>query len=471
MNVKVHPYHKPIYILHSLFPVLHFAFIIPCFTFFLASCSVSKQISRQANDVLINDSAISKGHIGISIYEPATGKYWYNFNADKYFIPASNTKLFTLYAGMKYLGDSLVGMKYYQSNDTVYALPTGDPTFMHPDFSNQPVSDFFKNTRLPIIFSDKNWKAEKYGSGWAWDDYNDYYMAERSAVPLYGNIVKTEFTKYLSVNQHSRPDSFLHYNLQILQPKIPGLSISYKLDNSLKKVAIKRKQNENSFDVSFPDNEFSFQKDIPFVTNGIKIALEMLHSTYPFIQEQVKEFNTQYSTFKIIRTQPSDSLFKPMMHNSDNFFAEQTLLMASNEHMGYMSDEDMIDTLLKNDLKDIPQKPRWVDGSGLSRYNLFTPLSFIYILEKMKNEFGLKRLQAILPTGGEGSLKNYFISDSSYIFAKTGTMSNNCALSGFLFTGKGKLVIFSVLVNNYSTGAGPVRKAVENFLYGIRKKY
>ena len=113
-----------------------------------------------------------------------------------------------------------------------------------------------------------------------------------------------------------------------------------------------------------------------------------------------------------------------MMHNSDNFFAEQTLLMASNERLGYMNDEAIIDTLLSTDLKDIPQKPKWVDGSGLSRYNLFTPQDFIYILNKMKNEFGLERLKTILPTGNTGTLKNYYVTDSSFVFAKTGSLSN-----------------------------------------------
>src|SRR6476659_3460051 len=78
----------------------------------LSSCSVNKQISKQANNILLKDSSIATGHIGISIYEPATGKYWYEYNSTHYFIPASNTKLFTLYAGMKYLGDSLVGLRY-----------------------------------------------------------------------------------------------------------------------------------------------------------------------------------------------------------------------------------------------------------------------------------------------------------------------------------------------------------------------
>ena len=159
------------------------------------------------------------------------------------------------------------------------------------------------------------------------------------------------------------------------------------------------------------------------------------------------------------------------MHRSNNFFAEQTLLMASNEHLGFMSDAKIIDTILKSDLKEMPQKPKWVDGSGLSRYNLFTPQSFVYLLNKMKNEFGLERMKNILATGGEGTLSSYYKKDAGFIYAKTGTLSNNCALSGYLITKKGKLLIFSVLVNQYITGATPVRKAVEQFLQGIREKY
>ncbi len=122
----------------------HLLFRVPCSLFLFASCSVSKQISKQANTILLNDTAISKGHIGISIYEPATNTYWYNYNATKYFVPASNTKLFTLYAGMKYLGDSLVGLRYINKDFySIYLLPTGDPTFLNPEFRNQPVFDYF----------------------------------------------------------------------------------------------------------------------------------------------------------------------------------------------------------------------------------------------------------------------------------------------------------------------------------------
>ncbi len=173
----------------------------------------------------------------------------------------------------------------------------------------------------------------------------------------------------------------------------------------------------------------------------------------------------------LIYSQPSDSLYKITMHRSDNFFADQILLMVSNKHLGFMNDNRIIDTILKKELADLPQKPRWVDGSGLSRYNLFTPQSFVYILNKMKNEFGFERIKNILPTGGTGTLRNFYLTEAGTFFAKTGTLSNNVALSGFLLTQNKKLLIFSILANNYQTAATPVRKAVEKFLLGVIKNY
>jgi len=163
-------------------------------------------------------------------------------------------------------------------------------------------------------------------------------------------------------------------------------------------------------------------------------------------------------------------MFTPMMHRSDNFYAEQTLMMVSNKLFGYMDEQKLIDTLLKTELKEFPQKPKWVDGSGLSRYNLFTPEDFVWLLNKMKDEFGLERLKIILPTGNEGTLRNYYKNEAGFIFAKTGTLSGHVALSGFLVTSKNKLLIFSIQVNNHYTSATAVRRAVEQFLQKLRRE-
>ena len=81
-------------------------FVLLTFYFFLASCSVQKQIAKSAKDVVQNAKALKTAHIGISIFDPAASKYLYNYQGDKYFVPASNTKLPTCYAAMKYLGDT-----------------------------------------------------------------------------------------------------------------------------------------------------------------------------------------------------------------------------------------------------------------------------------------------------------------------------------------------------------------------------
>jgi D-alanyl-D-alanine carboxypeptidase/D-alanyl-D-alanine-endopeptidase (penicillin-binding protein 4) len=46
-----------------------------------------------------------------------------------------------------------------------------------------------------------------------------------------------------------------------------------------------------------------------------------------------------------------------------------------------MNARKMIDTVLWTDLKDFPQKPKSVDGSGLSRYNLISQADFIHLLK------------------------------------------------------------------------------------------
>jgi len=74
-------------------------------------------------------------------------------------------------------------------------------------------------------------------------------------------------------------------------------------------------------------------------------------------------------------------------------------------------------------------------------------------------------------TGGTGTISNYYKADSNFIFAKTGTLSGVVAFSGFLYTKKGKLLIFSTLVNNHQASSTAVRRAVEKFIQGIRERY
>lgn len=441
---------------------------------FLSSCSVPKQIAKAANKDVLGAASLQTAHVGISIYEPATNKYWCDYQGDKYFVPASNIKIPICYAAMKYLGDSLVGLRYQQKNDSLYYIrPTGDPTFLHPDFINQPVYDFLKKTSWKKYYFfewETSWNTNELGSGWSWSDYMQPYMAERSPFPIYGNLIKFKLG-----GDPRRAEGIFHIPDGGYDP-LGG----YEEDILKKTFTITRELGNNRFFFQHSETEFD---SITLTLTGLSrfhefkyILADTVHKNDMHIIAGRMKSDADTSIeeggfWKEIKSQPTDSVLKPMMHRSDNFFAEQSLLMVSNERLGIMNDEKIIDTLLKTDLKDMPQKPRWVDGSGLSRYNLFTPRDLVFILNKMKNEFGMERVKAIFPTGGRGTLANYYRSDSNYIYAKTGTLSGVIALSGYLYTKKGKELIFSILVNNHQASGTEVRRAVEKFLQQIRNKY
>ncbi|MGZ5218937.1 MAG: D-alanyl-D-alanine carboxypeptidase/D-alanyl-D-alanine-endopeptidase, partial [Chitinophagaceae bacterium] len=429
----------------------------------LASCSLQKKIAKSANKDLLNVAALQTAHVGISIYEAATNKFWYDYQGDKYFVPASNTKIPTCYAAMKYLGDSLVGLKYVtlgkNNNTDIWVQATGDPTLLHPDFVKQPVIEFFKKDTAVLftLATNGQWKDNAYGSGWSWNDYDASYMAERSLFPVYGNVIRF-YGKNDGIN-------IIPANIEM---GYSGIVAASPFSLQKKKYSFSRARDKNLFLWQDTEGDLKYE-EIPFITSEMK-TIELLQDTVRGLKLTLSS-NISLTNPKLIYSQPTDSLLKPMMHRSDNFFAEQSLLMVSNEVLGMMNDAKIIDTLLKTDLKGLPQRPGWVDGSGLSRYNLFTPQDFVFILNKMKNEFGMERIKTILPTGGEGTISNYYKTDSGFIYVKTGTLSGVVALSGFLYTKKGKQLIFSILVNNHQAPATDVRRAMEKFLQGVRNKY
>lgn len=443
------------------------------FSHLLVTCGVSRSLHRSAQKNLLQDSVLQNAHVGISIYEPATGRWWYNWQADKYFVPASNTKIATCYAAMKYLGDSLIGLRYETQNGYTNIHPTGDPTFLHPDFKKQPVYDFLVNTgAVNFPLGHLQDRFTPMGNGWAWNDYAGSYAAERSVMPIYGNVARFFI----------RGDSLavvpkIFYNDDIAHTN------SMLRNGAERYLRIVRAPEENRFRVllspamSGARTPFAAQ-EVPFKTIpnpsaklSDQLIIQLLEDT---LHKKIGSWSwveAKPAFENVIYSQPTDSMLKPMMHRSDNFFAEQALLMVSDKVLGYMNDEKIIDAILKTDFAGLPQPPRWVDGSGLSRYNLFTPQDFVSILQKIHTEFGMNRIREVFPAGGEGTLAHFYKNDTPYFYGKTGTLSGVVALSGYLVTVKGRQLIVSVLVNHHRSAAAAVRQAVERFLQKLQQKY
>lgn len=417
---------------------------------------------------LLDAKELRYAHVGVYVYDDSSKKIIADYASDKYFVPASNTKLFSLYAGMKYLGDSLVGIRYFEDDSTLFIFPAGDPSLLHPDFTSQPVIDFLKKTKKKIFIVDAGWRETPLGPGWAWDDYNEDYSVERSPLPVYGNFIRWDQQKSETrSNPAFAPSATVSSIIEIPWPS------RFSKDILPKTFLVQRLMDSNVFVIRMGD-EPDVKQDVPFITNNLKAAVELLPDTIGKPVNIAVRFALpgKEIPFSIdsIKSRPADSVFKPMMFRSDNFFAEQTLLMVSKKNLGIMNEDSIINQLLAGPLADLPQKPSWADGSGLSRFNLFTPQDFVTLLVKFKNEFGMDRMKRILPTGGSGTLKNYYRADSGYVFAKTGSLTGVLCISGYIYTAKKRLLEFSILVNNNYGGGSAIRREVERYIEYLRRE-
>ncbi|MBK8652539.1 MAG: D-alanyl-D-alanine carboxypeptidase [Haliscomenobacter sp.] len=158
------------------------------------------------------------------------------------------------------------------------------------------------------------------------------------------------------------------------------------------------------------------------------------------------------------------------MQESDNYLAEQLLLMCSAKLSDTLNTEAVIEYAKKNLFQGLPPDTlNWADGSGLSRYNLFTPRTIVALLHKLYQEVPQERLFRILATGGKsGTIRSWYGGKAEpYVFAKTGTLANQHCLSGFVKTKKGRTLIFSFMHNNFNGSATPIRTEMQNVLEWI----
>ena len=420
---------------------------------FLGFSCVTQKAKISKIDKWIDSTQIeTNSFVGIKILDPKTQEVIYSKNEKRYFVPASNIKILSLYAALKNIGDSIPAFKYVIKNDSLFISGTGDPSFLHPDLPQSKVYGFLKNTKVKtIIFSEDNFKNPILGSGWAWDDYNDYYQAELSPFPIYGNIVRFKKT----ANQVAINPPFFADSLLSTQSTFSG---------------IKRDINKNAFFVDQKTSQKSeFEQDIPFRTST-SLFLKLLSDT---LQKEVslKSFMPDKS-FKIFNSLPVDTVYRRMMQLSDNMLAEQLLLVAGVKYSDTISTSLAIRNIQKDLLADIPQKFAWVDGSGLSRYNLATPEGLVMVLDRMLKEFPQERLFSLMSIGGQaGTLKNAYKSDRPFVFAKTGSLSGVYNQSGYLVTKSGRLLIFSFMNNNFVGFTSKMRIKTSEILRLLHENY
>jgi D-alanyl-D-alanine carboxypeptidase/D-alanyl-D-alanine-endopeptidase (penicillin-binding protein 4) len=216
----------------------------------------------------------------------------------------------------------------------------------------------------------------------------------------------------------------------------------------------------------------NYRREIPWKTSTA-LTLELLQDT---LKKKVEEIHLSLSDdAKIIYDANADSVYKRMLQPSDNFIAEQLLLVCSSEKFKILNADSVIQYSKANYLNDLPDAPQWVDGSGLSRQNLFTPRSIITLLCKIAAEFkNDSLLHSMMPIGGvAGTIKNAYKTDNGqpFVWAKTGSLSNNHNQSGYLVTRKGKRLAFSFMNNNFTRPTREIRDEMVRIMTYVHENF
>ncbi|MFZ1678844.1 MAG: D-alanyl-D-alanine carboxypeptidase [Saprospiraceae bacterium] len=421
------------------------------------SCKSSRQsVHSQDNSlsrVWDNLDLLSRHHTGLSIYDLDKGNWVFNYRDDNYFTPASCIKILTMYAALHYLDEQIPSAYYKSKGDTLIVWGGGDPGTLYPDIkASSPLIDFLKSSDKKIIFSDAQFKTTRYGDGWAWDDFSYSFQCERTPFPIYGNRLWidrkhdtiTVSPKYFNQILNTKRDTaeskgrndwgntyFYHYN--------PGINEAHVT------IPISFFENDQKLIWSEALGKDILWKDIPLTGNATQV-----------------------------KGSDRDTLLKLMMQESDNFIAEQLLLACSMAQTNQMNESDIIEKILTGPMEDLPDSIQWIDGSGLSRYNLMTPRSLVWAMRQIIKQKGLDYVESVFPAGGvSGTISEDYKGKNGhpYIFAKSGTLRNTYCLTGILVPKSGHALLFSWMNNDFPGDSAPLKLSMEHLFAYLRDNY
>lgn len=411
--------------------------------------------------------------IGIKAIDLHSGKVIYEKNSTRYFMPASNLKLFTGFAALKFLGPDFVyrtslhydpkKIKQHSLNGDATITLSGDPTLnssnlyeLLKQFSNDGISTINGNILLDVSAFD----GDLYANGWPWDQLHICYSGPISAANLNRNCTRFLLTPDRKNNKASiKPITNLQFmpiknEVQLRQQETCPLQMHTQENNSyLLSGCLAPNSPPITFMASVTD-PILFMKTVILAQSkslSIKINGDVVIAD-------------QASSLPIVAKHDSkklSALITTMLKKSDNLIANsllKTLGGAYYKTQGNWANGMLAIKKLVEQYADISPKTLYIsDGSGESYYDKVTPEQIIQLLKASYNDALLKKyfIPALPISRFDGTLIHRLNNMKGIVHAKTGTKRDANALSGYIFKEDGSAIAFSVMTNggpsNYKT--------------------
>jgi len=403
---------------------------------FICTNTYSQISSKKIGRWVSKNENLKNSVVSIAVKELNKNKKIRGININTFMTPASNLKILSV-LGSIYVGDTIPVIKYNFSNDTLRISPTGYPLLFHPKYQNKKLEKFV-NSFNHIEYNLSNTDLIKYGPAWAWDDLTYYFQAERSSMPIFGNVVQII----------KKENSDL-----ILTPNNFKINLDYN-----QKEKINRALDENVFTVNPSLIKLGDTIYHPFISSN-KVIVDLLRNS---LETSVSLSNNKLDNYQVLNSDDVDEIYSIILKKSDNLISESLAANISfriNDTISVNKGLDIIENSFK---KSISNQMELFDGSGLSRYNLITPEALVTSLERIYLSIGLERVKRIFPN-------NFIIEDNEdFVWGKSGTLKNNYNYSGYIITNKGKQYVFSIMINHFTEDLDKIKSAIVDFLIFLK---
>ena len=459
----------------------------------LPARSAPKQLLADI-DAIVAQPAFERTYWGIVVKSLKTDEILYSLNARKLMMPASNMKIVTLAAAAATLGWNYTYETTIRAGGPIdngvlagdlIVTGSGDPGLTIADgIADRVFADWGSKLKAAgirvvsgrIVGDDSAFDDEEIGFGWSWDDLQDDYAAGVGALQFNENMARVTITPGLTAGA---PASFA------IEPPGTGLVVDNEVTTAAEgtptsirsrrlpgsshlairgSIALRAQPSMESVSVDNPTIFFVKSLRTALIANGIDVRGAAVD-----IDDNADRPRSSAPPLVSYRSPPLSALASRLMKTSQNQYAEtllKTVGRAAGTATAAAGRAAVVETLQPWGVAaaDLIQR----DGSGLSRYDYVTADALTTILVHVDRDSNLRGpFQASLPIAGrDGTLSNRMKGTAAEgnALAKTGSMSNVRALSGYVTTGDGERLAFSILANNFEVAPAAITAAADTIV-------
>lgn len=452
-----------------------------------AAPPADKRAEREALKTALLDviqrTPLKSSRVGIHMMSLDDGSVVFSQNADELLNPASNVKLVTAAAALVALGpeyrfdtEFLVDPELPVDGKvkTLYVRGKGDPS-MTTERLYVTVSELF-HTGLrevqDIIIDDSWFDTERTPPGYDQEDSDRAYMAPTGAVSLNWNAAAIylrpgDMPGAKGVVEMEPPSDYFQVEngLSTGSRRARRVSVTSKPSGDKQKILVRGQLPSEQGALSVwkkidhPPMYFGYTLKQMLNSRGIKVRGRVKQGLAPSRAKLL--YVSQSETFDVI--------LKRLNKLSSNFVAEMLLKTMGAEVKGapgtFQKGVEVVEAFLERDV-GIPRGTFVMkNGSGLNDANRFSAVQLNRILRHMYERFPLSPefLSSLGIAGKDGTLKYRFEGSDAVgrLRAKTGTLENVSALSGYVQAASGEKFIFAMMVNDYPGRSGPVVRGLD----------